>query len=134
MGLLLGGGISFVSPLYGWSADSIKEMDVVLVTGQLVTVTATNTYSDLFRALKGGANRLGIVTRYEIYPAHTGTKDQKNWYGGVIVMSSFPGSMIFNVSFTDIILLSTLARPQWPSAMPPLATSATSPILKQVRT
>ncbi|KAJ7867774.1 FAD-binding domain-containing protein [Mycena olivaceomarginata] len=60
MGLLLGGGISFVSPLYGWSADSIKEMDVVLVTGQLVTVTATNTYSDLFRALKGGANRLGI--------------------------------------------------------------------------
>ncbi|KAJ7463627.1 FAD-binding domain-containing protein [Mycena latifolia] len=60
MGLLLGGGISFVSPLYGWSADSIKEMDVVLVTGELVTATATNTYSDLFRALKGGANRFGI--------------------------------------------------------------------------
>ncbi|KAJ7652381.1 FAD-binding domain-containing protein, partial [Mycena polygramma] len=60
MGLLLGGGISFVSPLYGWSTDSIKEMDVVLVTGQLVTATATNTYSDLFRALKGGANRFGI--------------------------------------------------------------------------
>ncbi|KAJ6532965.1 FAD-binding domain-containing protein [Mycena capillaripes] len=59
-GLLLGGGISFVSPLYGWSADSIKEMDVVLVTGQMVTATASNTYSDLFRALKGGANRFGI--------------------------------------------------------------------------
>ncbi|KAF7335779.1 FAD-binding protein [Mycena venus] len=88
-GLLLGGGISFVSPLYGWSADSIKEMDVVLVTGQLVTATATNKYSDLFRALKGGANRFGIVTRYELYPAHTGTKDQKNWFGGIIV---YPGS------------------------------------------
>ncbi|KAJ7136833.1 FAD-binding domain-containing protein [Mycena epipterygia] len=59
-GLLLGGGISFVSPLYGWSADLIKEMDVVLVDGQLVTATATNTYSDLFIALKGGANRFGI--------------------------------------------------------------------------
>ncbi|KAJ7463568.1 FAD-binding domain-containing protein [Mycena latifolia] len=89
MGLLLGGGISFASPLYGWSADSIKEMDVVLVTGELVTATTTNKYSDLFRALKGGANRFGIVTRYELYPAHTGTKDQKRWFGGSIV---YPGS------------------------------------------
>ncbi|KAJ7136835.1 FAD-binding domain-containing protein [Mycena epipterygia] len=88
-GLLLGGGISFVSPLYGWSADSIKEMDVVLVDGRLVTATATNTFSDLFRALKGGANRFGIVTRYELFPAHTGTKDQKSWFGGTIV---YPGS------------------------------------------
>ncbi|KAJ6514314.1 FAD-binding domain-containing protein [Mycena vitilis] len=88
-GLLLGGGISFVSPEFGWSADSVKEMDVVLVTGQLVTATATNKYSDLFRALKGGANRFGIVTRYELYPAHTGTKDEKNWFGGVI---SYPAS------------------------------------------
>ncbi|KAJ7193115.1 FAD-binding domain-containing protein [Mycena pura] len=59
-GLLLGGGISLVSPMFGWSADSVKEMDVVLVTGQLVTASATNQHADLFRALKGGANRFGI--------------------------------------------------------------------------
>ncbi|KAF8186495.1 hypothetical protein K438DRAFT_1723174 [Mycena galopus ATCC 62051] len=88
-GLLLGGGISFISPLYGWSADSIKEMDVVLVTGELVTATATNAYSDLFRALKGGANRFGIVTRYELYPADTGTQEEKRWFGGTI---TYPGS------------------------------------------
>ncbi|KAJ7211616.1 FAD-binding domain-containing protein [Mycena pura] len=88
-GLLLGGGISFVSPLYGWSSDSIKEMDVVLVTGQLVTASETNAHADLFRALKGGASRFGIVTRYELYSAHTGTKDDKDWYGGIIV---YPGS------------------------------------------
>ncbi|KAJ7706613.1 FAD-binding domain-containing protein [Mycena metata] len=88
-GLLLGGGISFASPLYGWSADSIKEMDVVLVTGQFVTANATNAHADLFRALKGGANRFGIVTRYELYAIHTGTKEDKNWFGGVIV---YPGS------------------------------------------
>ncbi|KAJ7659191.1 FAD-binding domain-containing protein [Mycena polygramma] len=88
-GLLLGGGISFTSPLFGWSADALKEMDVVLVSGKLVTATATNAYSDLFRALKGGANRFGIVTRYEIYAAHTGTKDDKRWFGGMIV---YPGS------------------------------------------
>ncbi|KAK7045158.1 FAD-binding protein [Favolaschia claudopus] len=88
-GLLLGGGISFMSPLYGWSCDLIKEMDVVLVTGELKTVSATNQYADLFRALRGGANRFGIVTRYELYAAHTGTKDDKEWFGGTI---TYPGS------------------------------------------
>ncbi|KAJ7912990.1 hypothetical protein B0H13DRAFT_2471940 [Mycena leptocephala] len=108
-GLLLGGGISFVSPLYGWSADSIKEMDVVLVTGQLVTATATNTYSDLFRALRGGANRFGIVTRYTLYPAHTGTKDRKNWFGGIIV---YPGSSSVAVSNTSARYIREVTDPK----------------------
>ncbi|TFK32382.1 FAD-binding domain-containing protein [Crucibulum laeve] len=64
-GLLLGGGLSFLSPAYGFASDSYKALHVVLVTGQLVTATATNQYADLFRALKGGGNRFGIVTRYE---------------------------------------------------------------------
>ncbi|KAJ7635403.1 FAD-binding domain-containing protein [Roridomyces roridus] len=88
-GLLLGGGINFMSPLYGWSADRMKEMDVVLVTGELVTASATNEYADLFRALKGGANRFGIVTQYRVYPAHTGTRDDKLWFGGSV---QYPGS------------------------------------------
>jgi FAD/FMN-containing dehydrogenase len=86
--LLLGGGLSFVAAEYGFSADMYKELDVVLVTGELVTATATNKYADLFRALKGGANRFGIVTRYEVYAVHTGTKDDKNWFGGLIIVSS----------------------------------------------
>ncbi|KAJ7051086.1 hypothetical protein C8F01DRAFT_1222237 [Mycena amicta] len=64
-GLLLGGGISFLSPGQGYSADNFLAVDVVLVDGTLVTATATNKYSDLFKALKGGANRFGIATRYE---------------------------------------------------------------------
>ncbi|KAF7335888.1 FAD-binding protein [Mycena sanguinolenta] len=99
-GILLGGGISYIAPLYGWSADSIKEMDVVLVTGELVTATATNAYSDLFRALKGGANRFVVVTRYELFPIHTGTKEQKNWFGGSIL---YPAS-------SSIALLEASAR------------------------
>ncbi|KAJ6595833.1 FAD-binding domain-containing protein [Mycena vulgaris] len=59
-GLLLGGGISYLANSVGYSADTIREMDVVLVTGQVVTATASNKYSDLFRALKGGSNRFGI--------------------------------------------------------------------------
>ncbi|KAJ7852766.1 FAD-binding domain-containing protein [Mycena olivaceomarginata] len=46
-GLLLGGGIT----------NSIKEVDVVLVMGKSVTANTTNNFSDLFHALKGGANR-----------------------------------------------------------------------------
>ena len=64
-----------------------KELDMVLVTGKLVTATATNKYADLSHALKGGASRFGIVTRYEVHAVHTGTKDDKHWFGGVIIVS-----------------------------------------------
>ncbi|KAJ6588206.1 FAD-binding domain-containing protein [Mycena capillaripes] len=60
-GLLLGGGLSWLSPSQGYASDMFKELDVVLVTGQMVTATASNEYSDLFRALKGGGNRFGIL-------------------------------------------------------------------------
>lgn len=39
-------------------------MEVVLVSGQIVTATATNTYSDLFWALQGGGGQFGIVTKF----------------------------------------------------------------------
>ncbi|KAJ7684279.1 FAD-binding domain-containing protein [Mycena polygramma] len=87
-GLLLGGGLSWLGPSQGYAADTFKELDVVLVTGQLVTATATNRYSDLFRALKGGGNRFGIVTRYEVHAAHTGTANDKPYFGGQIVYNS----------------------------------------------
>jgi hypothetical protein len=87
-GLLLGGGISFLAPQVGYSTDTMREVDVVLVTGQIVTATATNAYSDLFRALKGGANRFGIVTRYVVDAIPTGTKADKTWYGGQLVYAN----------------------------------------------
>lgn len=85
-GLLLGGGFSYLSPSVGFSADLFEEVDVVLVNGDLVTATANNQYSDLFRALKGGANRFGIVTRYEVTAVHTGMPGEKQWFGGLIVV------------------------------------------------
>lgn len=60
---------------------------MVLVNGEFVTATATNKYADLFRALKGGANRFGIVTRYEVEAVHTGTNEDKTWFGGTIYVS-----------------------------------------------
>jgi hypothetical protein len=40
---MLGGGLSYLSPANGCAADSFKELDVVLVTGEMVAATATNT-------------------------------------------------------------------------------------------
>lgn len=84
-GLLLGGGISYLAPENGWSTDGITEMDVVLTNGKQVTATATNQYSDLFRALKGGGSRFGIVTRFEIEPVRVGRRTDEKWYGGIVV-------------------------------------------------
>ncbi|EEB89324.1 hypothetical protein MPER_12588 [Moniliophthora perniciosa FA553] len=90
-GFLLGGGISFLSPSRGWGADNYRELDVVLVNGTVVTANANNDYKDLFKALKGGGNRFGIVTRYEVDAYHSGTQDDKRWFGGVI---TYPESSV----------------------------------------
>ncbi|KAK1222652.1 hypothetical protein PQX77_014490 [Marasmius sp. AFHP31] len=84
-GFLLGGGLSFLSPKHGFGADTFVELDVVLADGRLVTATVDNECGDLFKAMKGGANRLGIVTRYELTAIRTGTRQDRRWFGGVIL-------------------------------------------------
>ncbi|KAI2628593.1 FAD-binding domain-containing protein [Hypoxylon sp. NC1633] len=63
-GLILGGGISFFSGLRGWACDNIISYEVVLASGEIVTVDS-NTHADLFWALRGGGGgNLGIVTHF----------------------------------------------------------------------
>lgn len=88
-GLLLGGGLSYLAAEHGFSVDALLEADVVLVNGTIVTATATNDYSDLFRALKGGANRFGIVTRYKVHAIQVGTSTDLEWFGGLITVCFF---------------------------------------------
>ncbi|KAF7297505.1 FAD-binding domain-containing protein [Mycena indigotica] len=87
-GLLLGGGISFLSPSQGYAADNFLSLDVVLVDGTLVTATASNKYSDLFKVLKGGANRFGIVTKYTVRAVDVGTANETPFFGGHIIYNS----------------------------------------------
>ncbi|KAL6704805.1 hypothetical protein ACN47E_007609 [Coniothyrium glycines] len=65
-GLLLGGGISFYSSQYGFASDNVVKYQCVLASGSVVEATATNSYSDLFWALKGGGNSFAIVTRFDL--------------------------------------------------------------------
>lgn len=62
-GLTLGGGLSFFSPRFGMVCSNIIDYQVVLADGSIVTASATLN-PDLWRALKGGANNFGIVTRF----------------------------------------------------------------------
>lgn len=61
-GLTLGGGISFFSPRVGFTCDTVTDFEVVLASGELVHANEAS-HTDLFRALKGGMNNFGIVTR-----------------------------------------------------------------------
>lgn len=88
LSFLLGGGLSYLSPAHGFGCDNYVSLDVVLPSGTLVTATQTNDYADLFRALKGGGSRFGIVTRYEVNAFYTGTALDKTWYGGTVIVSN----------------------------------------------
>ncbi|PQE16339.1 FAD binding domain-containing protein [Rutstroemia sp. NJR-2017a WRK4] len=62
-GLTLGGGLSFFSPRYGLVCSNIISYQIVLASGILTTASKSEN-PDLWRALKGGSNNFGIVTRF----------------------------------------------------------------------
>lgn len=60
-GLLIGGGISFLSGSRGFACDNVSAFEVVLADGRQVQASKTMN-PDLFWAMKGGSNNFGIVT------------------------------------------------------------------------
>ncbi|KAH7136045.1 hypothetical protein B0J11DRAFT_502841 [Dendryphion nanum] len=77
-GFLTGGGLSFFSPEHGFGCDTIQNMQVVLSSGEIVNANPTSN-PELFRALKGGQNNFGIVTRFDLR-----TFPQTEFWGGAI--------------------------------------------------
>ncbi|KAI1318235.1 FAD-binding domain-containing protein [Xylariaceae sp. FL0255] len=64
-GLLVGGGLSHFAARAGWSCDNVVNFEVALASGELVNANK-NQNPDLWRALKGGGNNFGVVTRFDI--------------------------------------------------------------------
>ncbi|MCJ1405484.1 hypothetical protein MMC11_008712 [Xylographa trunciseda] len=64
-GLTLGGGISYFSPRVGWACDNVVNFEIVLASGKLTNANASS-LPDHFRALKGGWNNFGILTRFDM--------------------------------------------------------------------
>ena len=71
-GLTLGGGIGWLVRKYGLASDNLVGAEIVLATGESVRVGEERN-SDLFRALRGGGARLGVVTQFEfkLHPVST---------------------------------------------------------------
>ncbi|KAI9752545.1 MAG: hypothetical protein M4579_005582 [Chaenotheca gracillima] len=91
-GLTLGGGNSWLAPRYGFVCDNVVNFEVshppcnfetyqqiVLASGQILDVNRTS-HPSLFRALKGGGNNFGVVTRFDLR-----TYPQGNLWGGFVV-------------------------------------------------
>ncbi|KAI1402647.1 hypothetical protein F4819DRAFT_495927 [Hypoxylon fuscum] len=88
-GLALAGGLSFVSSREGFICDNVLNFEVVLASGSIVNANAQEN-SELWIALRGGGNNLGIVTRFDFR-----TFNQGPLYGGSVYYfgQSFPGQL-----------------------------------------
>ncbi|KAK7953148.1 FAD-binding domain-containing protein [Apiospora saccharicola] len=85
-GLALEGGLSFQSSRHGFVCDNVINYEVVLASGEIVNANGKENVN-LFRALRGGGNNFGIVTRFD-FP----TFEQGPMYGGSVYYfaPSFP--------------------------------------------
>lgn len=99
-GLVLGGGISFHTGTRGFSCDGIKNYEVVLANGSIVNANARE-HPDLFKALKGGSNNFGFVTRFDM---ETFEATLSGLYGGILRYNYEHKAAILNqlIWMTDI--------------------------------
>ncbi|KFY48029.1 hypothetical protein V495_01670 [Pseudogymnoascus sp. VKM F-4514 (FW-929)] len=74
VGALLGGGHGYLQGFHGLISDNLISARVVLATGDVISVSATQ-HSDLFWALQGAGHNFGIVTEitsrvYDVPPTN----------------------------------------------------------------
>ena len=67
-GATLGGGTGWLASKYGLTIDNVLAFELVTVTGDVLTVSATEN-PDLFWGLRGGGGNFGVVTAIE-YQLH----------------------------------------------------------------
>lgn len=90
-GLLLQGGISFLSAQEGLAADSIVGWETVMANGSIVNVDAAAN-PDLAQAMRGSGSQFGIVTKYTVKPHHIG-----DVYGGFCLYDSGKDDQLYAV-------------------------------------
>ena len=87
--LIFLGGLSFFSSREGFICDNVLNYEVVLASGKIINANAHEN-TDLWTALRGGGNNLGIVTRFDLRTF----KQEKLWGGTVFYFApSFPSQV-----------------------------------------
>ena len=81
VGLIMGGGLGPLARSHGFASDYARGFTVVVGSGEIVEATATEN-PDLFWALRGGKNALGIVTE-----ARIGLVDLEQLYAGTLLFA-----------------------------------------------
>ena len=68
-GLTLGGGLGWLMGKHGMAVDSLRAVELVTATGEVVRASADE-HPDLFWAVRGGGGNFGVATwlEYELYP------------------------------------------------------------------
>src|SRR5262245_58864155 len=68
-GLTLGGGLGWLMGKHGMAVDSLRAVEVVTATGEVVRASADE-HPDLYWAVRGGGGNFGVATwlEYELYP------------------------------------------------------------------
>jgi hypothetical protein len=85
-GVSTGGGESYLLASHGWVVDNVVNYQIVLASGAIVDANKKSN-PDLFKALKGGGNNFGVVTRIDV----AALRVPKLW-GGSIIVPYFPDS------------------------------------------
>ncbi|HXK61560.1 MAG TPA: FAD-binding oxidoreductase [Acidobacteriota bacterium] len=78
-GLVLGGGLGYLTRRFGWSVDNLEEVEIVTAGGE-VHIANREKNADLFWALRGGGGNFGVVTRFTLRLHPVGPQV----YGGLI--------------------------------------------------
>lgn len=78
VGLILGGGYSWIADQYGLGIDNVVSFDLVLPNGTFVTVSDAN-HPEILFGLKGGLNNFGIISGVTMYARPLGAV-----WGGMI--------------------------------------------------
>lgn len=90
-GLSLSGGLSFFSSREGFICDNVINFEVVTASSDIVQANAHEN-ADLWKALKGGGNNFGVVTRFDLR-----TYPQKPFWSGIVFYlaseANYPGQV-----------------------------------------
>lgn len=110
-GIVTGGGVGYLSRIFGTTIDSVLAAEVVLADGRVVTASP-HSEPDLFWAIRGGGGNFGVLTRIQFQARE---------------LSAFTGGMLVLPGTADVITAFAAAAQAAPEALSAIAAVMPAP-------